>query len=72
MYTPIDKPNGPFTMFQDCITNNAIRHMKRAGMHAANGNFDYADRSAEKAIRNFKREAEFNWIEWCSRQAWSK
>lgn len=52
----INKPvDIPYMTVQDCILVNAYRHMKRAGRHAANGNFDYADGSAEKAIRNFQR-----------------
>lgn len=41
------------------ITQNAYRHMRRAGMHAANGEFEYADGSAEKATKNFKAYFEF-------------
>jgi hypothetical protein len=65
--------NYPYRTVQDCITLNAIRHMKRAGMHAAHGDFDYADGSAEKASRNFKRAALFDWKGWlASPVPWSK
>lgn len=54
----------PYITFQNCILSNAYRHMKRAASHAANGHFDYADGSAEKANRNFKRAALFDFKAW--------
>lgn len=63
--TIINKPvDIPYRTVQDCILANAYRHMRRAGMHAANGDFDYADGSADKAIRNFRKAAEFDFMKW--------
>lgn len=66
MISFINKSDEPYITVKDCILENAIRHMKRAGVHASNGNFDYADRSAEKAIKNFSKAAEFDWFKWLS------
>lgn len=45
----------PYMTVAQSLIANAYRHMRRAGQHAAFGNFNYADGSADKAIRNFKR-----------------